>query len=143
MPNFWMIRRQDNRTTRRRPVRRGLRQLEHLEGRPLLSTFIVTNTNDSGAGSLRQAIISSNGTTGSATNAIDFRVGTGGTQTIDLQSALPTIAHPVVIDGTTQPGTGTAPRIVLSGSCAGKATVGLDLTASNRTVKVLAIDAFG
>ena len=143
MPNFSIFRSQDNRTTGRRQSRRGQPQLEDLEGRQLLSTLLVTNTADSGTGSLRQAIKSSNSTTASATNLIDFQIGSGGTQTINLQSALPTITHPVVIDGTTQPGSGAAPRIVLNGSCAGKTAVGLTLTASGSTIKGLAIDDFG
>ena len=56
-----------NRKRRRRrstsPVvgRRSRPSLEALETRQLLSTYAVTNTNDSGAGSLRQAIINANG----------------------------------------------------------------------------------
>ena len=65
MTTFWFSGRQINRITRRRQNRRGQPFLEHLEGRQLLSTFSVTNTNDSGTGSLRQAIVSSNGTSGS------------------------------------------------------------------------------
>ena len=41
--------------------RRSRPSLEALETRQLLSTYAVTNTNDSGAGSLRQAIINANG----------------------------------------------------------------------------------
>ena len=89
MPNFSIFRSQYNRTTHRRQSRRGQPQLEDLEGRQLLSTFLVTNTSDSGTGSLRQAIKSSNATTGAAVNTIDFQIGTGGIQTINLQSALP------------------------------------------------------
>jgi parallel beta-helix repeat protein len=143
MNTFWFSGRPINRMTRRRHLRRGQPFLEDLEGRQLLSTFTVTNTNDSGTGSLRQAIISSNAATGSAVNAIDFKIGSGGTETIALKSALPTIAHSVVIDGTTQAGTGSTPRIVLNGSSAGAHAVGLEITASNTTVKGLAIDNFG
>ncbi|MGA9922026.1 MAG: hypothetical protein WBQ29_01410 [Isosphaeraceae bacterium] len=55
-----------NRKRRHRPsmspvVRRRSRpSLEALETRQLLSTYVVINTNDSGAGSLRQAIINAN-----------------------------------------------------------------------------------
>ncbi len=52
------------------------------------------------------------------------------------------VTHPVVIDATTQPGTGTAPRVVLNGSMAGSTAVGLDLTANNSAVKGLVIDDF-
>ncbi|MFI5014047.1 MAG: autotransporter domain-containing protein [Hyphomicrobiales bacterium] len=58
----------------------------------------VTNTNDSGAGSLRQAILSS-----SVGDTIDFNI-SGGSATITLLSALPNLAAGVTIDGSTQPG---------------------------------------
>ena len=50
------------------------------KGGRLLSNFSVTNLNDSGGGSLRQAIIDSNGTTGP--NEIDFAAGLSGTITL-------------------------------------------------------------
>ena len=64
-------------------------------------TFTVINTNDSGPGSLRQAILGANANSGLDT--IVFSIGSG-PQTIAPLSALPTITDPVVIDGTTQPG---------------------------------------
>jgi titin len=137
------FRRQDNRPARRRQANRRRFLLESLEGRQLLSTFTVTNVNDSGSGSLRQAILSSNASTGSTVNTISFDIGTGGSETITLKSALPAIRHAVVIDGTTQPGTGTTPGIVLSGSSAGTSAVGLSLKASNSTIKGLVVDSFG
>lgn len=44
------------------------------------ATFQVTNTNDTGSGSLRNAIIQANGSPGST---ITFNVGGGGAQTIN------------------------------------------------------------
>ena len=58
-----------NRKRSRRPStspvvgRRSRPSLEALETRQLLSTYAVINTNDSGAGSLRQAIINANNDT--------------------------------------------------------------------------------
>ena len=69
----------------------------------VLATFTVTNTNDAGAGSLRQAIINANGSAGLDT--IDFNIAPGGTQTIRPTSdRLPDITGPTLIDGETQPG---------------------------------------
>jgi hypothetical protein len=60
------------------------------------STWTVTNTNDSGAGSLRQAILDANGTPDADT--ITFGV----SGTITLASTLPSISGALVIDGTGQ-----------------------------------------
>src|SRR5213080_2212478 len=77
------------------------------------ATFTVTTTANSGSGSLRHAIISSNGTSGP--NTIDFSIGSG-PQTIAPLSALPAITQPVVVDGTTQPGFTGVPLIRLDGA---------------------------
>ncbi len=77
----------------------------------------VTNTNDSGAGSLRLAIINSNNY--GAPNTIGFNIGNGGVQTISPTSALPDINGPVTIDGTSQPGYAGTPLIELNGAGAG------------------------
>src|SRR5215831_14277853 len=60
-------------------------------------TFTVTNTNDNGIGSLRQAIMDAQGNAG--TDTIRFQIGNG-PQTISPTSPLPTITDPVIIDGT-------------------------------------------
>lgn len=67
-------------------------------------TLVVTNTGNSGAGSLRDAITQANGTPGG--NAIVFNITTpaGCPKIINLTSALPDITESVIIDGTTQPG---------------------------------------
>jgi uncharacterized repeat protein (TIGR01451 family) len=65
--------------------------------------IFVSNTNDSGAGSLRQAILDSNATAG-APETITFNIPGAGVQTIVLTSDLPPITDPVSIDGYTQPG---------------------------------------
>jgi hypothetical protein len=110
---------------------------EPLESRLLLSTtYQVTTTADSGAGSLRQAILNSNGnaaTTGA--NEIDFAIGTG-QQVITLSSPLPTITAPLYINATTQPGYSSSPLIQVNGYgitiSAGSSTVrGLDIVSTN------------
>jgi len=66
------------------------------------TTFIVFNTNDGGAGSLRQAIVNANSSPG--VDTINFNLPAGGVQTISPGSALPTITDPVIIDGYSQIG---------------------------------------
>jgi hypothetical protein len=71
------------------------------------ATFTVTNTNDSGAGSLRQAIIDANTAAGADTIAFNVS-GAGcdgsGVCTIVPASLLPFVTTPITIDGYTQPG---------------------------------------
>lgn len=62
------------------------------------NTYTVSNTNDSGPGSLRQAITDANNNPGA--DVIDFSVA----GTVNLLSGLPTINQPLVIDGTSAPG---------------------------------------
>src|ERR1700745_497126 len=66
------------------------------------ATFTVTNTNDSGAGSLRQAIINANNTAGADT--ITFNISGAGVHTITPLTVLPMITGTVTIDGYSQPG---------------------------------------
>src|SRR5262245_15847044 len=66
------------------------------------TTFTVTNTNDSGTGSLRQAIQDSEGNPGLDT--IAFNIPGAGVHTISPATQLPFINGPVVIDGYTQSG---------------------------------------
>src|SRR5690349_180499 len=59
-----------------------------LEPRVLLSIFTVSNTQDAGAGSLRQAITSANGQANVGTpDEIDFAIGGSGVHTIKPASA--------------------------------------------------------
>src|SRR3954452_16733006 len=80
-------------------------RLDPLESRTLLSTFTVTNTDDSGPGSLRTAIEAANATANSPANAPDviaFDIPGTGVHTIRPLSGLPGMTDPVVIDGYTQ-----------------------------------------
>jgi hypothetical protein len=63
-------------------------------------TFTVTNTSDSGTGSLREAIGDSNASPGD--NTIHFAIPGTGPFTIQLNSALPAITNPVILDGYSQ-----------------------------------------
>ena len=85
--------------------------VQELEARMMLSTFTVTDTLDDGnTGSLRWAINQVNADTGTGVETIDFDIAGTGPFTIVPSSALPTITHPVLIDGFSQPGTAPTPR---------------------------------
>ncbi|MDR4481117.1 MAG: DUF4347 domain-containing protein [Nitrospira sp.] len=105
----------------------------------VLATFTVTNTNDAGAGSLRQAIIGANGAAGADT--IVFAIGSGA-QTITLASNLDTITDQVTIDGWTQTGFTSNPLIRVDGN--GVATTGIRFssTADNSIVRGLVLTRF-
>ncbi|MGH3146479.1 MAG: hypothetical protein ACRDTR_11830 [Rubrobacter sp.] len=113
------------------------------------TTFTVTNTNDSGAGSLRQAILDANATSGA--DVINFNIPGSGVQTIAPTTKLPQITEAVSINGYTQPGASANTKAVgndailkveLSGASASGAD-GLFITASNSTVKGLVINRWG
>src|ERR1700722_17813808 len=96
--------------------------VEALEQRCMPSVYTVSSTANSGAGSLRQAILNANSNPG--TDTIQFSIGTG-QQLITPTSALPTITDPVVLDATTQPGYAGVPLIELTGGSAGSNVTGL------------------
>ena len=102
------------------------------------ATLTVTTTADSGAGSLRQAILDSNASVGTL-DTIVFAIGSG-VQTITPLSALPIVTDPVVVDGTTQPGYAGTPLVELAGE--GLAGTGLEISAGGSTVRALAINGF-
>ena len=72
-------------------------RLELLEDRALPSTFTVINFADSGAGSLRQAILDANAA--SAPGSINFAIPGAGTHTILLASVLPAQGTPSRLTG--------------------------------------------
>ena len=101
-------------------------------------TFTVTNTSDSGPGSLRQAILDANAAPGSQ---INFTIGTG-VQKIIVGTPLPVITSPVVINGLSQPGI-NPPDIVLDGSQCGIAPPCDGLVVSGgSTIEGLAVVGF-
>ncbi len=113
------------------------------------TTFTVTTTADSGAGSLRQAILDANANPGADT--IAFNIVGSGVQTISLATALPNITDPVTLDGYTQPGSSpntqdtsqgldTVLVIQIDGSALPLFGVCLDLAASDSTIRGLVIN---
>ncbi len=116
----------------------GLFLLPAIFGLPAAAgVFTVTNTNNSGGGSLRQAILDANGAAG--TDTIEFNIPGSGTRVIQPTSSLATISGPVILDATTQPGYAGVPLVMLDGSSAGTSVNGLTLTGGNSTIKGLAI----
>lgn len=102
--------------------------------------FVVTNANDHGAGSLRQAMLDANATVGLDT--IVFNIPGAGVKTINLLLALPEITDAVVIDATTQPGYAGTPLVELNGSAAGASANGFFIKAGGSTIKGFAIGRF-
>ncbi|MGC9398422.1 MAG: hypothetical protein ACP5HM_04730 [Anaerolineae bacterium] len=114
------------------------------------ATYTVTNTNDSGDGSLRWAIEQANVNPGPDT--IQFNItGCGGVCTIQPTSVLPTITDDeTTIDGYSQPGASPAtadePATILveiDGSLIAADTWGLAMTSANNLVQGLSITDFG
>ena len=101
--------------------------------------FVVTNANNAGSGSLREAITLANTTAGADT--ISFNIPGAGVKVINLTSPLPEITDQVAIDASTQPGYAGTPLIELNGENAGFDS-GLVITAGNSTVRGLAIGRF-
>ena len=110
--------------------------------------LIVSNTADSGAGSLRQALLDSNSSAG-LLDTITFNIPGAGVRTIIPLTVLPTITDPVVIDGYTQPGSSantmaigdnSVHLIELNGNSA--VCGALVITAGNSTVRGVVINRF-
>jgi hypothetical protein len=113
------------------------------------ATFTVTNTNDSGAGSLRQAILDANANPGLDT--IDFTITGSGVHTITPATQLPVVTDAVFIDGYSQPGSSANTlavgddavlRIELDGTTVGPGGTGLAFDGPNggSTVRGLVIN---
>jgi uncharacterized repeat protein (TIGR01451 family) len=126
-----------NRLTRGRGQFRP--RLEALEDRTLLAVFLVTSPDDSGFGSLRQAILNANVSPGLDT--IQFNLPQGHT-TITPSSPLPTLADAVYIDGTSQPGWDGGVIVLLDGNIAGTTSNGLTISADGCTIRGLGLANF-
>jgi titin len=118
----------------------------------LAATFTVTTTNDSGPGSLRQAILDANATSG--TDLIAFGIAGPGVHTISPLSALPTLTDDagVTIDGYTQPaatpnalaiGDNALLLIEVNGVATGPSAFGLRIQSSSNSIRGLVINGFG
>lgn len=95
------------------------------------ATFTVTSNDDSGPGTLRQAIIDANATAEADTIAFALVAA----PTISLHSELPVITQPLTVDGTTQPG---SPLVHISSSY----YKGFIIDAPDTTIRGLHLYAF-
>jgi hypothetical protein len=121
-----------DRPERRTAPRARVRDLELLESRQLLAIFSVTNLNNSGAGSLRQAIIASNQSPGADT--IDFQV--AGTIRVS-RTSLPAISDTVTIDGSSAPSFAGSP--VVSIDFHGTSGLAFNLGSNGSSLKSLSL----
>jgi parallel beta-helix repeat protein len=114
------------------------------------TVLTVTNTNDSGAGSLRQALIDANAAPN--VNRIHFNISGACPRVITLASLLPTIAEPVIIDGYTQPGSSRNTAllgnnatlcVVLNGANQISGTYGLNVATTASPDATVSIEGLG
>jgi len=111
-------------------------------------SLIVTNTNDSGPGSLRQALLVADLSTSSTPDTIRFKIPGTGPFTIQLLTPLPTITHPTVINGYNE--AGAEPNslaqgdnaVILIGIVGNGGGDGLSISAGGSTVEGLAFERF-
>jgi parallel beta-helix repeat protein len=124
-------------------------------------SLMVTNTNDSGTGSLREAILNANALAGVDSIFFDIPTSDPGYVpgppsywSIQPDSALPIISDTVLIDGYTQPGAqentvawpgalDAVLKVELDGTNAGSASRGIEITAGSCTIRGLVINRFG
>ena len=103
--------------------------------------YTVSNTNDSGAGSLRDAITAANSSSSTQYSGITFSVA----GVITLASDLPAITQKVLIDGTTAPGyvagnTTTAPLVAVNFNNAGS---GFNFNSGSAGSGITALSIYG
>lgn len=113
-------------------------------------SYRVVNTLDSGAGSLRQAILDANASRNEG-DRIVFEIPGDGPHVISLLTALPPITGPLLVDGYTQTGAmpGTSAegqnavlKIVLDGASAPNGTDGLQVAGSRALIRGLVVQRF-
>jgi hypothetical protein len=113
------------------------------------ATFTVVNSNDSGAGSLRQAILDANSSAGR--DLINFNIPGVGPHVIQPLTNLPVISEQLTMDGYSQPGSSAntlmtssnaSIQIVLDGNQISPQAIGLQVNASTTIISGLSIVNF-
>lgn len=104
------------------------------------NVFTVTNVDDSGTGSLRQAMLDANANPGADT--IQFAIAAAPPVTIQPGSALPVMLGPVTIDGATQPGYVDHPLIEVDCRNIAPPSSALVLSGGNSTVRGLVLNRY-
>ncbi|QEF96413.1 hypothetical protein Mal15_04410 [Stieleria maiorica] len=104
-----------------------------------LATYTVTNTNDSGAGSLRQAILDANANAGLDT--IDFNITGTGVHVISLNSGL-SITDAVTLDGLSEPDYAGTPVVRIDGNASGFSGISVAAGGAGSTIQGLMITGF-
>lgn len=116
------------------------RKYKHIEISVPQNDFVVTNINDSGEGSLHQAMLNANSFKGRNTPVITFDSETGAfgpPQTIFLESKLPPITNNLIIDGFIDDKLWQASGVVIHGN--NKHRVFSVLEQTNVTIKNLTV----
>jgi Chitobiase/beta-hexosaminidase C-terminal domain len=105
------------------------------------SPIVVTKTDDSGAGTLREALTTANSNPGK--DSIVFEIPGAGVHTIAPQSPLPVQTEPVIIDGWAgmPPGYSGPPVIELNGAGAGVSD-GLSLEGGDSLIRGLVVNGW-
>jgi titin len=113
------------------------------------NTFVVSNTNDSGVGSLREAITSTNTIMGADTIIFNIPIedagynSTSGTWLISLQSVLPYFLDSnLFIDGSSQPGYSGSPKIAITTSSPTSVLWAFGVFSSDNKIKGIQIYGF-
>ena len=113
---------------------------EKLEDRQAMAILTVVNTNDTGDGSLRQAILQANSLPGP--DRIEFNI-LGGSKKIVPLTSLPWLEDTTEIDGTSQPGYTDHPLIEIDGSADPELfSGGLVVSGDNCVIRGLSINNF-
>src|SRR6202047_5035858 len=145
MSALWFVRwlhkkaRSSHAGTKAKPKRFRPRILD-LEKRIVPSTFAVVNNADSGAGTLRAALVLAN----SATDAATINFSLSASTTITLTSILPALANPkgILISGLTQQPVQSTPLVTLQGSGAAASGDSLTLLDNGNVIQDLQIQGF-